>query len=212
MRRARPGGSLEDVTSTIVNVPLPLDEPVWQQVFTVSPLVLVSTLEPDGHPDIAPKHMAGPLGWYGYFAFVCSPRHGTYANAVARECFTVSYPTPEQVLETSLAAAARAPDASKPMLAALDTEPARVVAGVLVVGAMLHLECELDRVLDGFGENSLVIGRIVAASADERAVRSVERDDADVVHEVPLLAYLSPGRFARIDESHAFPLPTDFRH
>ena len=198
--------------SNAIVIPLPLDEPVWERVFTVSPLVLVSTLEPDGTVDVAPKHMAGPLGWYGYYGFVCSPRHGTYANAVARGAFTVSYPTPDQVVETSLAAAARAADSTKPMLAALETEPARVVDGVLVVGAMLHLECELDRVLDGFGENSLVIGRIVAASADERAVRSVDRDDADVVHELPLLAYLSPGRFARIDDSYAFPLPTDFRH
>jgi flavin reductase (DIM6/NTAB) family NADH-FMN oxidoreductase RutF len=212
MRSWRRDGFTEAVSSSTVTVALPLDEPVWERVFTVSPLVLVSTLEPDGTPDIAPKHMAGPLGWFGYYAFVCSPRHGTYANAVARDAFTVSYPTAEQVLETSLAAAARAPDSTKPMLAALATEPAREVAGVLVAGAMLHLECELDRVLDGFGENSLVIGRIVAASADERALRTVDRDDADVVHELPLLAYLSPGRFARIDDSHAFPLPTDFRH
>ncbi|MDH4176077.1 MAG: flavin reductase [Thermoleophilia bacterium] len=198
--------SIESVT-----VPLPADEPVWERVFTVSPLVLVATLEPDGTPDVAPKHMAGPLGWHGYYAFVCSPRHGTYANAIARDAFTVSYPTPDQVLEVGLAATARAPDDTKPALAALAIEPARAVDGVLVAGAMLQLECELDRVLDGFGENSLLIGRIVAASADERALRSVERDDADVVHDRPLLAYLSPGRFARIDASHAFPFPSDFR-
>lgn len=199
------------VSSTILNLTLSSDEPLFERVFTVSPLVLVSTLEPDGTPDIAPKHMAGPLGWHGFYAFVCSPSHGTYANAVAREAFTVSYPTPDQVLESSLAAAARAEDATKPMLAALETAPAQVVDGVLVAGAMLHLECELDRVLDGFGDNSLVIGRIVAAAADERAVRSIDRDDADIVHGLPLLVYLSPGRFAKIDDSHAFPFPTDFR-
>ncbi len=194
-----------------MTVDLALDERLFERFFTVSPLVLVSTLERDGTPDIAPKHMAGPLGWHGYYAFVCSPRHGTYANAVARHAFTVSYPTPDQVVETSLAATARAADHTKPALAALETVPARVVDGVLVAGAMLHLECELDRVVDGFGDNSLVVGRIVAASADERALRSVDSDDADVVHGLPLLAYLSPGRFARIDDSHAFPLPTDFR-
>jgi flavin reductase (DIM6/NTAB) family NADH-FMN oxidoreductase RutF len=199
------------VSNPTAIVSLPLDEPVFDRVFTVSPLVLVCTLEPDGRPDIAPKHMAGPLGWHGYFSFVCSPRHGTYVNAVEREAFTVSYPTPDQVVAAGLAAAARASDASKPMLAALETRPARVVDGIHVVGAALQVECELDRVLDGFGENSLLIGRIVAASADERALRAADRDDADVVHELPLLAYLNPGRFARIDDSNAFPLPADFR-
>lgn len=191
-------------------VALPTDAPVWGRVFTVAPLVLVGTLDPSGAPDLAPKHMAMPLGWSNYFAFVCSPRHGTYANAVARGAFTVSYPGPDQILEASLAAAGRQADDSKPALAALHTFPADVVDGVLVAGCAFWLECELDRTLDGFGENSLVIGRVVAAAAHEQALREADRDDGDVIHELPLLAFLSPGRFARIDASNAFPFPADF--
>jgi flavin reductase (DIM6/NTAB) family NADH-FMN oxidoreductase RutF len=192
-------------------VALPTDAPVWGRVFTVSPLVLVGTIDPNGAPDLAPKHMATPLGWSNYFAFVCSPRHGTYANAAARGVFTVSYPQPSQILQASLAAGRRQPDDSKPTLAALQTFPADVVDGVLVTGCSFWLECELDRVIDGFGENSLVIGRVVAAAADERALRDADRDDGDLIHETPLLAFLSPGRFAQIDESNAFPFPADFR-
>jgi hypothetical protein len=55
-----------------------------------------------------------------------------------------------------------------------------------------------------------VVGRIVAAAADERALLSGERDDADIVRSMPLLAYLSPGRFTEIDDSRAFPYPADF--
>lgn len=195
-----------------VVIPLDLSEPVWTQVLTVSPLVLVGTLDPDGRPDLAPKHMAGPLGWSQYYGFVCSPRHATYANALERGAFTVSYPTPAQILETSLAASSRAPDSSKPALAALHTFPARAVEGVLVEGAALFLECELDRVVEGLGENGLVIGRVVAAAADERALRSPDRDDADIPRELPLLAYVAPGRFASVHDTHAFPLPVDFRY
>jgi flavin reductase (DIM6/NTAB) family NADH-FMN oxidoreductase RutF len=193
-------------------VPLSLEAPVWPRVFTVAPLVLVATLEPDGSPDVAPKHLAMPLGWSHHFCFVCSPRHGTYANAVARGAFTVGYPHPAMVVEASLAAGGRLEDATKPALAALRTFPATEVDGVLVEGCSLWLECELERVLDGFGENSLVIGRVVAAAADERVVRDPERDDADLIHDQPVLAYLDPGRFARIDDSNAFPFPADLRY
>jgi len=49
--------------------------------------------------------------------------------------------------------------------------------GVLVEDGCFFLECELDRVVDGFGINSLVIGRVVAAQADRDALRSLDPDD-----------------------------------
>jgi flavin reductase (DIM6/NTAB) family NADH-FMN oxidoreductase RutF len=205
----REGERETDGMSTQQVVPLPVGAQLWQRVLTVAPLVLVGTLDPDGSPDLAPKHMAMPLGWDDRFCFACTPRHSTYANALARGVFTVSFPTPAQVVSAGLAATAREADASKPALAALATVPARVVDGVLVEGAYLFLECELDRTVDLEGA-SLVIGRIVAAAADELALRT-EGDDADLAHELPLLAYLAPGRFAEIHESRSFPFPADFR-
>lgn len=195
-----------------VIVPLPTEAPVWARTFVVSPLILVGTIDEGGTPDVAPKHMAMPLGWQNLFCFVCAPRHATYRNAVAQGAFTVSFPLPEQIVETSLAAGGRLGDSSKPSLAAVPTIPARVVDGVLVEGCYLYLECTLDRVIDDLGENSIVVGRVVAAAADERALRDPERDDADLVHELPLLGYLAPGRFTKIHDSLAFPFPVDFRY
>lgn len=192
-----------------VVVPLPVGPQLWRRVFTVAPLVLVGTLDPDGSPDLAPKHMAMPLGWSGLFSFACTPRHSTYANAVARGAFTVSFPTPSQVVAAGLAATARETDRSKPALAALATVPARTVEGVLVEGAYLFLECILERVVD-LETASLVLGEVVAAAADERALRADDADDADLLHAVPLLAYLAPGRFAEIHDSRSFPFPADF--
>jgi flavin reductase (DIM6/NTAB) family NADH-FMN oxidoreductase RutF len=112
---------------------------------------------------------------------------------------------------TSLAASGRCQDDSKPSLAALPKFPARTISGAFVADGYLFLECELDRIVDGFGVNSLIAGRIVAAYVHPNALRVSERDDHELIDELSLLAYLSPGRFARVRESFSFPFPTDFK-
>ena len=151
--------------------------------------------------------MAMPLGWEGFYCFVCTPQHATYRNVRRIRQFTVSFPRPEQILESSLAAGGRFEGDVKPTLAAVPTIPARVVDGRLVEGCSLYLECELERIVDGFGPNSLIVGRVVAASAAREALRGAEVDDADLVHRLGLLAYLAPGRFAVVRDSLAFPYP-----
>lgn len=188
-------------------VELDARQPVWDRFFWVAPLVLVGTTEPDGAHDLAPKHMAFPMGWENYFAFVCTPRHRTYSNARREGAFTVSYPRPGQLVLTSLAASPRCDDAVKPALDALPVFPAARVAGVLLEGGSAFLECELERVVDGFGVNSLVVGRVVAARVAEDALRFGDGDDQALIRQSPILAYLAPGRFAAIDDSYSFPFP-----
>jgi flavin reductase (DIM6/NTAB) family NADH-FMN oxidoreductase RutF len=191
-------------------VTLPQDAPVWGQTFTVNPLVLIGTKERDGDYDLAPKHMAIPMGWENYFGFICTPRHRTYHNARREGVFTVSYPRPTQVVLASLAAAPRESDGSKLALDALPTFPASEVDGLFIEDAYLFLECALERIADDFGENSLVVGRILAAHVREDYLRASERDDQDLIHDSPLLAYLSPGRYACVGESYSFPFPAGF--
>jgi flavin reductase (DIM6/NTAB) family NADH-FMN oxidoreductase RutF len=183
--------------------------PVWDRFFVVSPLVVVGTREGDGF-DLAPKHMAFPLGWENFFGFVCTPRHATYHNTREAGAFTVSYPGPDQLVETSLTAQRRGEGGEVPGLDLLPTEAARAVDGILLKGAYIQLECELERVVDGFGPNSLLAGRIVAARVRPDALRTSDRGDTEQIRRAPLLAYLHPGRFARISESRAFPFPADF--
>ena len=186
------------------------DPPLWDRVFTVNPLVLVGTKETDGGYDLAPEHMAFPMGWENYFGFVCTPRHTTYHNARREGVFTVSYPRPTQVVLASLAASPREGDGAKPALYALPTFPAIEVDGVFVEDAYLFLECVLDRIVDDFGENSLIAGRVVVAHVREDYLRSLDRDDNDLIHDSPLLAYLSPGRYAHVENSNSFPFPANF--
>jgi flavin reductase (DIM6/NTAB) family NADH-FMN oxidoreductase RutF len=191
-------------------ITLPVDRPIWERVFCVAPLVIVGSKEPTGEYDLAPKHMAMPLGWGNYFCFVCSPRHATYHNIRRHGAFTVSYPRVGEVIYTSLAAAPRSEDQSKPSLLALPTLAASKVDGVLVTGCYLYLECGLHSMLDDFDGYSLIIGKIVAAAAHEDALRKQEIDDSDQIFRFPLLAYLQPGRIAEIRESTTFPLPEGF--
>jgi flavin reductase (DIM6/NTAB) family NADH-FMN oxidoreductase RutF len=188
---------------------LDLDASLWERVFTVAPLVLVGSREPDGGVDLAPKHLVAPM-WGPYFLFVCSERHATYRNAVREGAFTVSWPKPNQVVLASLAASPRCESGDKAVVGALPTFPAREVEGVLLRDGYLFLECRLERTVDGFGENSLVIGRVVAAYADPESLRAFERDDAELIRDQPLLAYLYPQHFATIREGQTFPFPRGF--
>ena len=181
--------------------------PIWDRLYLAHPLVIIGTVDLDGAVDFAPKHMAGPVSWENLFGFVCCEGHATYRNAVRSGVFTVSYPTPDQVVTTSLTAAPRSPDDSKPSLSVVATEPAKVVDGALISGARIHLECELERTIEDLGPNSLVIGRIVAAAVTEAAVRFLDREDWHTITEAPIMVYLPPNRYATIDESRSFPFP-----
>jgi flavin reductase (DIM6/NTAB) family NADH-FMN oxidoreductase RutF len=198
-------------------VTLDPDRSLWERVFVVAPLVVIGTAETDGSYDLAPKHMATPLGWGPYFGFVCTPRHATYRNAKRDGAFTVTFVRPSQVVLAALAAAPRSDGkgadgpGAKPSLQTLDTTPASVVRGQFLADGYLFLECELEQVVDGFGENSLIAGRIVAAHAHPDSMRISDADEAERLAEAPLLAYLHPGRYAEIAETHAFPFPAGFK-
>jgi flavin reductase (DIM6/NTAB) family NADH-FMN oxidoreductase RutF len=202
---------MEHAASEQQLIELDVGQPIWDRFFWVAPLVLVGTREPDGSHDLAPKHMAIPIGWENYYGFVCTPRHHTYANIKRDGVFTVSYPRPSQLVLTSLAASPRCGDAEKPALSVLPVFPASSVDGVLLEGGYMFLECHLDRIVDGFGVNSLIIGRVVAARVAADAERVHEGGDQALVNNAPILAYLHPGRFATIDQSLTFPFPAGMK-
>jgi flavin reductase (DIM6/NTAB) family NADH-FMN oxidoreductase RutF len=199
---------MDDTPKSLVR--LDTTRPIWDRFYSVAPLVIVGSKEESGRFNLAPKHLAMPLGWENYYCFVCSPRHTTYHNIQRHGAFTVSYPVASEVLTASLAAAPRCEDKSKPSLLLLPTSPASEVEGVLVEGGYLFLECTLHSILDGFGPNSLIIGDVVAASAREDALRDAEQDDADLLYRLPIPAYLSPGRLAEIRQTTAFPFHIGF--
>lgn len=199
---------IKSLSDRLIN--LDLNQPLWNRFFSVAPLVIIGTREEDGSYDLAPKHMAMPLGWDNYFGFICTPRHHTYQNIDREGVFTVSFPQPDQVVLASLTATPRGENQIKLAMNALPTFKANHIDGVLLQQGYLFLECQLERIIDGFGENSLIVGQIVAAQVLESALRRCDRDDQDILLEVPLLAYLPPGRYATINHSLSFPFPMGF--
>lgn len=186
-------------------VSLDVSRPIWDHFYHVAPLVVIGSRDEDGGWDLAPKHMAAPMGWSNYFGFVCTSAHATYDNVVREGAFTVSFLRHTQVVDASLAAAPRYDGGEKPSLKALATVPATEVDGVLLADAYLHLECRTHRIVDGFGSNTLVTGEIVAAHVAADAVRRVDEDDAEILVRSPILAFVAPDRYAEIAETRAFP-------
>lgn len=198
-------------TSATQIVELDAGKPIWDRCFMVAPLVLVGSRDEDGALDLAPKHMAFPMGWQNYFGFVCSPRHQTCANIERTGEFTVSYTKPSQVLYSSLAASPRYEGGEKTVLQSFPTFPAKKIDGEFIEDAYLFLECRHHKTIDGFGENCLITGEVVAAYAHPDYLRSSELDDQELIHDAPLMAYLPPSRFATITKSNSFPFPADMK-
>lgn len=192
-------------------VPLSSDVSIWDQVFTVAPLVIIGTKEAGGSYNHAPKHLATPLSWTNHFGFVCTPNHSTYHNIKREGVFTVSYPRPTQMIQASLTSAPREDDNSKPALDLMSTFPAKKIDGTFIDDGYLYFECELERIIDGFDTNSLIAGTIIAAYAAQDSLRGPDIDDADLLADAPLLAYLNWGRFARIQKSFTFPFMRGFK-
>lgn len=188
-------------------ISLDVSAPIWERFFLLAPMVLIGTIESDGRADLAPKHMVTPVSWENYFGFVCTPRHGTYKNIQRTGVFTVTYPRPSQILYTSLAASPRCAEDEKPVLDAFTTMPAPTIEGVFLADGYIFLECELFKIIDGFGVNSMITGRVVAAHVHKDALRASELDDGEMIRNAPMFAYIHPWRFATITDTNRFPLP-----
>jgi flavin reductase (DIM6/NTAB) family NADH-FMN oxidoreductase RutF len=192
-------------------IELDTSESIWESFFTVFPLVVIGTREADGSDDLAPKHLAMPMSWKNHFGFVCTPRHNTYQNIQRDGEFSVTYMRPSQTVLASLAATPRCDDGSKPITQALPTFAAEKVNASFVQDGYLFLECEMQQIIDDLGDNSLILGRIIAAKVAEDALRSSELDDEDLIYASPLLAYLYPGRFTEIANTNKLPFPAGFK-
>jgi len=143
--------------------------------FTVKPLILVTTLGPDGLPNVAPKTQNMDVGrTEEYFAFVCTPKHHTYQNAKTNGEFVVNYPGPELIRNVS-ASSQFAENVDEIALAGLTAIPSLVVKPPRIKECFAHLECRLVEIKD-LDSASIILGKIVARSASREV--SFERQKA----------------------------------
>jgi flavin reductase (DIM6/NTAB) family NADH-FMN oxidoreductase RutF len=180
--------------------------------FTVKPLVLVTTLGPKGLPNVAPKTQNMDVGRREqYFAFVCTPHHHTYQNIKANHEFVVNYPGPK-LIENVSAAAQQAEDVDEIMLAGLTSIRSIAVKPPRIKECYLHLECKLVEIKD-LEDSSLILGKIVARSADKEASfeRGKSKENIKLLSKHPLLAYVYPDHYAKIDSAEQFMFPKNYK-
>lgn len=194
-------------------IELDTEKDIWDKCYTVHSLLLIGSKEEDGHYNFAPKHMAMPMGLSNYFGFMGTPRKSTYRNIQREKVFTVSYPKPEQLTLSSLAATRREDDDTKPILDEIPTSPAHKIDGQFIKDSYFQLECKLADIVGKYGEWELIVGEIVAARTVKKMLRPTDSEtkESQLINKNPLLAYLHPNRFSVIKESQVFPFPKVFK-
>jgi hypothetical protein len=103
---------------------------------------------------------------------------------------------PTQVVVTSLTAEPREDlEEPKPTLSVLPTFRASEVDSLFLQDGYLFLESRLDKILDGFSLNGLVVGRMVASHVHADALLSAERGPgADLPFAAPRIPESGPIR------------------
>ena len=193
-------------------ISLDVKETIWEHFYTVAPLVVIGSKEGDGF-DLAPKHMATPLGFSDFFGFVCTPRHKTYQNIRKQQRFSVSFVKPDQVLLSSLAAMPRCAvkDFTKEITNEIPTVAGTKGESIFVKDSYVMLDCILHKIIDGFDDYSLISGRIVGALVHKDYKVVSDEGHQKQIYDHPLLAYIAQGRFASIKETLSYPFPKDFQ-
>ncbi|HHX84740.1 MAG TPA: flavin reductase family protein [Actinomycetales bacterium] len=147
------------------------------------PIAWVSTLSPDGVPNLAP---------YSFFTIACTDpailsitsvgRKDTYRNVVETGEFVASIGT-ESLMDTINATSAPVrPDVDEFAANGLTAEPSDAVAAPRVAEAPIAFECVRHDVVD-LGTSAMLLGRVVSVSV---------RDDVLAADGLPDFAALAP--------------------
>ena len=193
-------------------ISLSVKDTIWDHFYTVAPLVVIGSKENDEF-DLSPKHMVTPIGFSNFIGFVCTPRHVTYHNIKKEKRFTVSFVKPSQILLTSLAAIPRCEDNhySKEIVKNIPTIPTSKKDNIFIADSYVLLECSLHKIIDGFGDYSMITGKIDTAYVHKDYKIFSEVDQQKHIYNNPFLAYLAQGRFASIKETFSLPYPKDYK-
>jgi flavin reductase (DIM6/NTAB) family NADH-FMN oxidoreductase RutF len=158
-------------------------------------------------PNVAPKTQVMPVGRKGYWAFGCCDRHHTYQNVIQQGEFVINFPGPELIKQVSQSAKEFPPDADEINGAGLTAMASQEVKVPSVAECRVHLECKRYQVIDGYGKESLIVGEVVAVTADEDLVDA----GAEILMEYPLLVYVYPGYYASVEQVRQFRFPRNYK-
>ena len=145
-------------------VPLALDKRSWHPSMIPGQIVLVSTVNAHGEPNLAPKSWITMAAFSGpIIAFGCNTAHTTYQNIVTTGAFVINVPA--EPLAERIWLLIRFHGTERLWQSGFTFQPAQKVLPPLIAECRAHLECALESVKP-YGDEVVIFGTIVAASMD----------------------------------------------
>jgi flavin reductase (DIM6/NTAB) family NADH-FMN oxidoreductase RutF/uncharacterized protein YciI len=180
----------------------PADNANWHPSVLPGPIVLVSTVDAQGKPNIAPKSFVSMMAFGGpVLAFGCHRSHATARNAEAAGEFVVNFP-PEALAER-IWAMPGSHGAERIARSGLSLLPARTVAPPLIAECKAHLECKLASITR-LGAEVVIFGEIAAAAIDQDCLGSPL---ADQYFRLRPVFFLEEGVYGSIDAAKRIGAP-----
>jgi len=133
-----------------------------------APLLVTTIDEKSGGANVA------PYGWVTQISqnpplilFATRKSHRTYKNVTKVREFVLNLPSSEIVDKVWITAQRFPPTTSKIEEAGLTTVKARKVRPPRIAECDAHIECVVEKIFTRIGDHALVIGRVIACSANE---------------------------------------------
>lgn len=178
------------------------DKANWHPSVLPGPIVLVSTVDIAGEPNIAPKSFVAMMAFGGpVLAFGCHRSHATARNTEAVGEFVVNVP-PEALAER-IWAMPNTHGAERIQRSGLSLQPGRKVAPPLIAECKAHLECKVESITR-LGAEVVIFGSIVAATIDEDCLGC---SLADQYVRLRPIFYLEEGVYGSIDAAKRIAVP-----
>jgi flavin reductase (DIM6/NTAB) family NADH-FMN oxidoreductase RutF len=164
------GGAASKMGAPPEKVSIPLGRKEWHPSPLLEQLVLITTIDPEGRANIAPKAsvcvaaVKTPM-----IGFACSKKHRTWANIESTKEFVVNVPDLHVAERSWKMAEHKDPVARDMRMFGLTPTPSLKVKPPRVQEARAHLECRLESFKE-IGNEVFIFGDVVEAAIDRAAL------------------------------------------
>ncbi|MBU7031260.1 MAG: flavin reductase family protein [Theionarchaea archaeon] len=139
---------------------------LWKQCITIRQVVLITSCDAGGKPDIAPKTWVTPCrDDPPMIVFCCTKKHQTARNILSNGEFVVNYPSAALVEKVACTGSTHEPQ--KVPKSGFTLIPSEKVRPPRLEECYLHLECTVAEIIYHGPEGVIFFGDVIAASGDE---------------------------------------------
>lgn len=176
---------------------MPLDKHGWHPSPLPGQIVIVSTVDVDGEPNIAPKSWVSMAAFEGpVVGFGCNVEHSTYRNIATTGEFVVNVPA--RSLVQTVWSLADTHGGERTARSGLTLVPSSRVAAPRVAECRAFIECRYRSETDFGSDEVFVFGTVVAAAIDRDCVQG---SAADRYGRLDPVFFLESGLYAGLTEA-----------